>query len=118
MKYGTQWSELWCLPYWDPSRQLVVDLMHCIIEGLAHTHFHEVLGLIMTQASAPAPPIREFMHNFTPANLADTRISDNPLLKIVTLDVMQHIRDVIECTITLHGSILSPPILVMLLLVH
>ena len=28
------------------------------------------------------------------------RISDNTPLKIVTLDIMQHIRDVIKCTIT------------------
>jgi hypothetical protein len=28
-KYGTRWSELWRLPYWDPSRQLVVDAMSC-----------------------------------------------------------------------------------------
>ncbi|KAH9910516.1 uncharacterized protein BXZ73DRAFT_93680 [Epithele typhae] len=33
-EHGIRWSELWRLPYWDPTRQLVVDPMHCILEGL------------------------------------------------------------------------------------
>ncbi|KAG2738847.1 hypothetical protein P692DRAFT_20638351, partial [Suillus brevipes Sb2] len=32
--HGVRYSELWRLPYWDPSRQLVIDPMHCILEGL------------------------------------------------------------------------------------
>ncbi|KAF8240954.1 hypothetical protein L208DRAFT_1143615, partial [Tricholoma matsutake] len=36
---GIQWSELWQLPYWNPPWQLVVDSMHCLLEGLAQFHF-------------------------------------------------------------------------------
>lgn len=43
--HGVRWSEFWNLPYWDVTRQLVVDSMHCILEGLAHHHFRNVLGL-------------------------------------------------------------------------
>jgi len=50
--YGVRWSELWRLPYWDPARMLVVDSMHCLLEGLAQFHFREVLKL--TDASAKA----------------------------------------------------------------
>ena len=67
-KYGTRWSELWRLPYWDPSRQLVVDAMHCILEGLAHTHFREVLGLTMSSALSPSPNVKAFHHDFTPVD--------------------------------------------------
>ncbi|KAJ3804650.1 hypothetical protein F5876DRAFT_13698, partial [Lentinula aff. lateritia] len=28
--YGTRYSELWRLPYWDPTKQLLVDPMHTI----------------------------------------------------------------------------------------
>jgi hypothetical protein len=67
VKYGTRWSELWRLPYWDPSRQLVVDAMHCILEGLAHIHFREVLGLTTASASTRLPLVKAFAHEFVPA---------------------------------------------------
>lgn len=43
--YGIRWSELWRLPYWDPTRMLVIDAMHCILEGLVHYHCRHVLHL-------------------------------------------------------------------------
>ncbi|KAG2344896.1 hypothetical protein BDR05DRAFT_975360 [Suillus weaverae] len=43
--HGVQWSTLWRLSYWDRSCQVVVDTMHCLLEGLVHDHFHEFLGL-------------------------------------------------------------------------
>ncbi|KAF9062835.1 hypothetical protein BDP27DRAFT_1368545 [Rhodocollybia butyracea] len=50
---GVRWSELWRLPYWDPTRMLVVDSMHCILEGLVHYHCRKVLGLDSKVASTP-----------------------------------------------------------------
>lgn len=32
--YGTRYSELWRLPYWQPSKQLLVDPMHTIVLNL------------------------------------------------------------------------------------
>ncbi len=52
--HGIRWSELWRLPYWDPPRMLVVDSMHCLLEGLAQFHFREVLKL--TNAAAKYKP--------------------------------------------------------------
>lgn len=43
--HGVRWTELWRLPYWNPSRQLVVDPMHCILEGVVQAHCREILGL-------------------------------------------------------------------------
>ncbi|EIN06944.1 hypothetical protein PUNSTDRAFT_39432, partial [Punctularia strigosozonata HHB-11173 SS5] len=40
---GVRWSELWRLPYWDPTQQLVVDSMHCLLEGLAAFHYISLL---------------------------------------------------------------------------
>ncbi|KAL1724860.1 hypothetical protein EV714DRAFT_222376, partial [Schizophyllum commune] len=43
--YGTRYSELWRLPYWDITRQLVVDPMHNIYLGVARRYFMVGLGL-------------------------------------------------------------------------
>jgi hypothetical protein len=41
--------------------------MHCILEGLAHIHFREFLGLTTVSASTPLPLVKAFTHNFQPA---------------------------------------------------
>lgn len=58
--YGVRWTELWRLPYWDPARQVVVDAMHCVLEGLVAHHTRNLLKLTnedrshATKASPPA----------------------------------------------------------------
>ena len=44
-RYGVRWSEMWRLPYWNPVDQVVIDPMHCLLEGLASAHFRRVLRL-------------------------------------------------------------------------
>lgn len=44
-KYGVRWSPLWKLSYWNPTQQLVVDSMHCLLEGLVKFHVLDALGL-------------------------------------------------------------------------
>ena len=53
---GLRWSELWRLPYWDPTRMLVVDSMHCLLEGLSHYYFRYVLQLTSSSADAKDGP--------------------------------------------------------------
>ncbi|KAJ3825927.1 hypothetical protein F5878DRAFT_507275, partial [Lentinula raphanica] len=43
--YGVRWSSFWLLEYWDPTKMLVIDAMHCILEGLVHYHCRHVLRL-------------------------------------------------------------------------
>ncbi|KAG2046250.1 hypothetical protein BDR06DRAFT_977615 [Suillus hirtellus] len=62
--HGVRWSTLWRLPYWDPSHQIVIDTMHCLLEGLMHAHFHEFLGLTADSAHCKANPIPAFDHPF------------------------------------------------------
>ncbi len=47
---GVRWSEFWRLPYWDPTRMLVVDSMHCLFEGLVHYHCRRVLRITSDDA--------------------------------------------------------------------
>lgn len=52
-EHGVRWSELWRLPYWDPRAMLVIDSMHCILEGLVHYHCRSVLCIDKEVADAP-----------------------------------------------------------------
>jgi hypothetical protein len=42
---GIRWSELLRLPYWDPTRNIVVDAMHNLFLGLVRFHIRTVLGM-------------------------------------------------------------------------
>ncbi|KAF8836709.1 hypothetical protein BDN67DRAFT_983752 [Paxillus ammoniavirescens] len=64
-KNGVCWSPLWRLPYWDPARQLVIDTMHCILEGITDFHVHDVLCLTTTVADAPEVLPPTFKHHFS-----------------------------------------------------
>ncbi|KAI8989143.1 hypothetical protein BD414DRAFT_327419 [Trametes punicea] len=63
-QHGVRWSELWRLPYWDPTRQLVVDSMHCIFEGLVPYHFRDILGLTAAHANAKEEMPSAFVYDF------------------------------------------------------
>jgi hypothetical protein len=75
--HGTRWSEMWRLPYWNPTRQLVVDAMHCVLEGVAHHHFRVVLGLTSVSAASKPETRRAFSHRFTTIDLEDGPPPDN-----------------------------------------
>ncbi|KAG2069420.1 hypothetical protein BDR04DRAFT_1128846 [Suillus decipiens] len=45
--HGVHYSKLWHLPYWDPSQQLVIDPMHCLLEGLVQHHTQNLLSLTL-----------------------------------------------------------------------
>lgn len=70
--HGVRWSEMWRLPYWDPSRQLVVDAMHCILEGLVQHHFRVVLKLSTTESLIDPEAAPAFEHSFRQAAPDDT----------------------------------------------
>lgn len=61
--HGVRYSEMWRLPYWDPSRQLVIDPMHCILEGLAQHHSRNLLGLT-TETRSSKSVLPAFSCNF------------------------------------------------------
>lgn len=42
---GARWSELLRLPYWDPTKFVVVDGMHNLFLGLVRFHMNKVLGM-------------------------------------------------------------------------
>ncbi|KAF8588137.1 hypothetical protein K439DRAFT_1645631 [Ramaria rubella] len=66
--HGVRWSELWRLSYWNPTCQLVVDSMHCILEGLVRYHSMDVLELTTALSLAKAKDIPSFDHHFQVPN--------------------------------------------------
>lgn len=63
--YGARWSPLWRLPYWNPVRQLVIDPMHCLLEGLVKKHFRYILGLTASEAERADSKAPAFVYDFT-----------------------------------------------------
>ncbi|KAF9056966.1 hypothetical protein BDP27DRAFT_1433142 [Rhodocollybia butyracea] len=57
-EHGVQWSSFWLLEYWDPTRMLVIDAMHCILEGLVHYHCRHVLRLDASSPILSAHPLQ------------------------------------------------------------
>lgn len=62
--HGVRWSELWRLPYWDPTRMLVIDAMHCLYEGLIKMHCHEALDLSVANATKANSEVPAFSWPF------------------------------------------------------
>lgn len=118
-EYGVRWTELWRLPYWDPTQMLVVDSMHCLLEGLAQFHFREVLKLTDTSAKEKDPIGNAFSFAFPfPDNEAiETRkLSENDVkhitqihkLLLSPLDKLDDVSESLEkLTTRLHGKNLN-----------
>ena len=52
---GIRWSELFRLPYFDPSCFVVVDAMHNLFLGLVQEHF-EILGIRLNNTKSKTTP--------------------------------------------------------------
>lgn len=99
-EFGVRWSELWRLPYWTPTRQLVVDPMHNILEGLAQNHFRKVLCLTSAAAAAPLPRARAFDYPFadvdtneSPAGMSANAIKDVSKIHVLLMEPIQGVNE-------------------------
>ena len=71
---GLRWSELLRLPYFDPTRFVVVDAMHNLFLGLIQEHFQGILGIRLAKDSdVDASPVLDIpLSDRTGNNLNDT----------------------------------------------
>ena len=60
------------------NHQLVVDAMHCLLEGLAQQHFCHTLKLTFDDASAKAAPVKAFNRVFVVPSIAEGVYSEWP----------------------------------------
>lgn len=87
-EHGMRWTELWRLPYWDPPRMLVVDSMHCLLEGLAQFHFREVLKLTTAIAETKPKILNAFEYDF-PAPPCTQRVTRARMSEVEIKQVSQ-----------------------------
>ena len=87
-KHGIRWSPFWRLPYWNPCRQLVVDSMHCLLEGVIKFHCLHALELTDTAAHAKPARLPAFSWTFSRPDIFDdeplTNADEAPTVAIAT----------------------------------
>jgi len=44
-KHGIRWSELLRLPYWDPTKHIVIDSMHGFYLRMFNRHIRDIWGM-------------------------------------------------------------------------
>jgi len=72
---GVRWSELLRLPYFDPTRFVVIDVMHNLFLGLISKHFQDILGIRLEKdhdQDAPAIDLA-FSNRWTQLDKEDRR---------------------------------------------
>jgi len=87
MKHGVRWSDLWHLPYWNPSRQLVVDPMHAILEVLIQIHIREVLQLTTVAANAKDMTVT-FNYHFRQPQIATDGLLEHELKQVLAIHTL------------------------------
>ena len=60
--HGVRWSEFWRLSYWDQTHMLVIDPMHCLLEGIVHYHCRNILKIDMKAAKGKATSSAAFSY--------------------------------------------------------
>jgi hypothetical protein len=78
-KHGVRYSELWRLSYWDPTRMMIVDPMHAVLEGVARFHTLKALRLTESDAKARVPFQPAFTHPFRVPHIEDDIISETAI---------------------------------------
>jgi hypothetical protein len=101
-EYGVCWSELWRLPYWNPSRMLVVDAMHCILEGLVHYHCRHVLEIDAEKAQSAEKPAQAF--SFQWPRYVDAEVAERFKLKTVDLQTVLKLHKLLETALNSGGG--------------
>jgi hypothetical protein len=85
-EHGVRWSVMWDLPYWDPTRQLAVDSMHCLLEGIAHHHIRKVLCLTTEPAArAGIPAFSHAFKTYQPEDGAQPVLNDREIKQVIQI---------------------------------
>ena len=108
--HGVRWSELMRLPYWDPTRHVVVDGMHCLLLGIVHHHFRKILGIETLRKKKTTAVV-------TATELADARtaISSRPSatqLRIFNVEVLRTLCRELGITTVANGRYIKKVLLI------
>ena len=89
-EHGVRWSVLWDLPYFDPTRSVIVDGMHNLFQGVVQYHICNILGINLPEAEEEEVDPHKLEQARVLLNTIPTRRSLEqlvvPLLRILCLD--------------------------------
>ncbi|SJL17814.1 uncharacterized protein ARMOST_21376 [Armillaria ostoyae] len=94
--HGVRWSELWRLPYWDPTRMLVIDSMHCVLEGLVHYHCLHVLEIDINKAGKARKMVPAFDYPWIKYSVATATDLQCPMKHDKEIPHIGHIHRMLE----------------------
>ena len=77
---GVRWSQLLRLPYFDPTRFVVVDTMHNLFLGLINEHFRTILGIELNKDTDKTIPVVHI--TFTEASMSLSKNEQTTMKKI------------------------------------
>ena len=89
---GVRWSEFFRLPYFDPTKHVVIDPMHNLFLGLIKEHFQNVLGYFppgskkTPKRKPPQAPTNTIQINIVPTEdnpLPDEDVSRKSIRKLI-----------------------------------
>lgn len=97
-EFGLRWSVIWRSGHWDPTKQLVPDPMHCLLENLASNHFRDYLSLTLSAASEKAiiPPAFYFYFQMYHPNAVPCLPSKTARPKATTMELENRIRKIFD----------------------
>ena len=82
-QFGVRFGELWRLSYLDPTIQLTIDPMHCLLEGLVMRHFRGIFYLTSRRQAGPVKAAS--LYQFCPVPNTSTNWSDNDKKHVLKL---------------------------------
>jgi hypothetical protein len=95
---GVRWSELLRLPYWDPTKFVVIDGMHNLFLGLVQFHMRKVLGMnLLGNVGDENESESDSLHEATPEAMIKARniwakgITSKNQLKKVKMPALQEL---------------------------
>ncbi|KAK0215389.1 hypothetical protein IW262DRAFT_1240303, partial [Armillaria fumosa] len=94
--HGVHWSELWRLLHWDPTQMLVIDSMHCILEGLVHYHCLHVLEVDINKAGKARKMVPAFNFPWTKYSLDTATHLQCPMKQDKEIPHVSHIHKLLE----------------------
>lgn len=92
-EYGVRWSELWRLPYWDPTNQIITDPSHCLLLGLTRDHFASVFPPLKSASNDDAQTAA-FHYDFRQVPSPATRVSIGGRTYAMDEDAVQSVSNI------------------------
>ena len=100
--HGIRWSELLLLPYWDPTRFVVLDSMHALLLGCLRHHARTLWGMNVDLDDTKVPQTRQTFNPSDAQILNGWRVlrhGSDAELEALPQSVLKEISQQLQCPI-------------------